>query len=147
MSIIFLAMSDIPDIFFEKAWFLLDSLGTKSLQTRTLSLPTLWEAFVSQTADDKWSGDCIVLVGSQFGLLLSVGALFCAKGGKFGKCTKAHYNMRCDHDYLCSGRHTSLLRAELPEGLVLTTCNCYLFLPFQIVNQALESIQMCWLWR
>jgi len=42
-------MSDTPDILFEKASFVLDSLGSKCLQTQALSSPALWGAFVGLT--------------------------------------------------------------------------------------------------
>lgn len=49
MSIIFLEVSGTPDIYFEKACFVLGRLGSKHLQARALSLPTLWGAFVGLT--------------------------------------------------------------------------------------------------
>ena len=101
-----------------------------------------------QVEADKWAGDSAVIVGSQRAPLLSVGVLFCAKGGNFGKGTKAHYIMRrSDHKYLCSGRHSSCLEpSELSEDLVLTALDFYLFLAIQVVNKALKYIQICWLW-
>lgn len=47
---VFLAMNVTLDIFFEKAPFVLDSLGSKCLQTQTLSLPTRRRSFVGLTA-------------------------------------------------------------------------------------------------
>lgn len=50
MSIVFLEISNLSDIFFEKAHFVLDSLGFKCLQTQTLNLSALWAAFVGLTS-------------------------------------------------------------------------------------------------
>lgn len=98
-----------------------------------------------QVRADKWAGDSAVVVGSRLVPLLSVGVLFCTKGGNFGKGTETHYIMRrSDHKYLCSGRQSSCLDlSELSEGLVLTTLDFYFFLTFQVVNKALKYIQIC----
>lgn len=39
-------MTNTSDIFFEKAHFVLDSVGFKGSQTQTLTLSALWAAFV-----------------------------------------------------------------------------------------------------
>lgn len=84
---------------------------------------------------------------SQLAPLLSVGVLFCAKGGNFGKDTKVYSIMRSDHKYLCSVRHSTCVEtSDLPEELVLTTLNVYCFLAFQVVNKTLKYIHICWLW-